>query len=208
MEITKIFTFEGSHVVRNCTSERCSHSIHGHSYKAEVTFESKHLDNAQMAYDFGLMKGTIKQFIDSMDHCHILCSADDEEYIKFIQRHNARWIMVPFNPSAEMLSIFIMRFVQFIMDHTITNNGEDKSLKVKNVTVWETATGRAKCDEEDVRSIWSDLWMMQICFSDGVLRDWSKDLKNMFFGKETGQKDTVANPKIKQQIKLDSKDKL
>ena len=166
MEITKIFRFEGSHVVRNCTSHRCSHSVHGHSYVCELTFEAKHLDNAQMAYDFGLMKGTIKEFIDSMDHCHIICDRDSEEYVKFFQEHNDRWIRVPFNPSAEMLSIFIMRWVQIIMDSTITNNGEDKSLKIKNVTVWETATGRAKCDEDDVNTIWSDLWLPVICFSE------------------------------------------
>lgn len=198
MEITKIFTFEGSHVVRNCSSDRCSHSVHGHSYKAEVTFEARKLDNAQMAYDFGLMKGTIKQFIDSMDHCHIICSADSEDYIKFFQDHNDRWILVPFNPSAEMISIFIMRWIQIIMCQTITNNGEDASLKVKNVTVWETATGRAKCDEDDIRYIWNDLWIPQICFSKGVTKDWGKDLKAIVFGEH----ETVTNPKVKQQINL------
>ena len=205
MEITKIFKFEGSHVVRNCSSHRCSHSVHGHSYVVEVTFEARHLDNAQMAYDFGLMKGTIKEFIDSLDHCHVICSADSEEYVKFFQNHNDRWIMVPFNPSAEMLSIFIMRWIQLIMDQTIKNNGEDKGLKVKNVTVWETATGRARCDEEDVLTIWTDLWIPTICFSSGVTKDWSKDLKAIVFG--DGSK-KVSNPKVKQQISLSSKDKV
>lgn len=198
MDITKIFTFEGSHIVRNCTSQRCSRSVHGHSYKVEITFSSRYLDNAQMVYDFGLMKGTIKEFIDSMDHCHVISAYDSEEYIKFFQDQNDRWIMIPFNPSAEMLSVFIMRMAQFIMEHTITNNGEDKSLKVKSVTVWETATGRATCTEEDVNYLWTDLWIPQICFSTGVLKDWSKDLKSMFFGQEGMH----SNPKVKQQINL------
>lgn len=204
MEITKIFTFEGSHVVRNCTSNRCAKSVHGHSYKVELTFEARHLDNAQMVYDFGLMKGTIKEFIDSLDHCHIICSNDSEEYVKFFQANNDRWIMVPFNPSAEMLSIFIMRWVQLILSQTITNNGEDKNLKIKNVTVWETATGRAKCDEQDVATIWSDLWILTTSFSAGVTKDWSKDLKAVVLG--DGSK-KVSNPKVKQQIILTSKDK-
>lgn len=204
MEITKIFTFEGSHIVRNCSSHRCSHSVHGHSYKVELTFEAKHLDNAQMAYDFGLMKGTIKEFIDSLDHCHVICSQDSEEYVKFFQQTNDRWVMVPFNPSAEMLSIFIMRWVQLILEQTNTNNGEDKNLKIKNVTVWETATGRAKCDEDDIRTIWTDLWIPTICFSSGVTKDWSKDLKAIVFGDGTKK---VNNPKVKQQIPLSSKDK-
>lgn len=205
MEITKIFKFEGSHVVRNCSSQRCSKSIHGHSYVVELTFEARHLDNAQMAYDFGLMKGTIKEFIDSLDHCHVICSNDSEEYVKFFQTHNDRWIMVPFNPSAEMLSIFIMRWVQIILEQTGMNNGEDKSLKIKNVTVWETATGRAKCDEQDVATIWTDLWIPQMCFSSGVMKDWSKDLKTIVLGDGTKK---VNNPKVKQQIVLTSKDKV
>lgn len=205
MEITKIFKFEGSHVVRNCSSHRCSHSVHGHSYVVELTFEARHLDNAQMAYDFGLMKGTIKEFIDSLDHCHVICSNDSEEYVKFFQTHNDRWIMVPFNPSAEMLSIFIMRWVQIILEQTGMNNGEDKSLKIKNVTVWETATGRAKCDEQDVATIWTDLWIPQMCFSSGVMKDWSKDLKTIVLGDGTKK---VNNPKVKQQIVLTSKDKV
>lgn len=200
MEITKIFKFEGSHVVRNCTSHRCSYSVHGHSYVTEITFESHTLDNAQMVYDFGLMKGTIKDFIDSFDHCHVICTADSPEYIKFFEDHNDRWIKVPFNPSAEMLSVFIMRAVQFIMEHTITTNGEDPGLKVKSVIVHETATGRAKCNEEDVKNLWNELWWLNLGFSDGVIRAWSKDLRKIFFEKDPEIK--VKNPTIKQQINL------
>lgn len=205
MDITKIFKFEGSHVVRNCTSQRCSKSVHGHSYVVEITFTGRQLDNAEMLYDFGLMKGTIKEFIDSMDHCHIISAFDSEEYIKFFQKHNDRWILVPFNPSAEMLSIFIMRMVQHIMDHTVTSNGEGPDLRVKSVTVHETATGRATCDEKDVKTLWNDLWMIQVGFSAGVIKDWSKTLKGMFFNfDEDGFLDahTVTNPTIKQQINL------
>ena len=94
-------------MVRNCTSKRCSHSVHGHSYKIEVEFEATRLDNAQMVMDFGLMKGSIKELIDSMDHCHIIADTESEEYINFFKAHNDRYIITPFNPSAEMLSVFI-----------------------------------------------------------------------------------------------------
>ena len=76
MVIRKEFRVESAHIVRNCTSERCSHSIHGHSAVIELFFESDQLDNAQMVMDFGLMKASIKQFIDSMDHCYLLCDKD------------------------------------------------------------------------------------------------------------------------------------
>ena len=99
MKIRKEFRVESAHIVRNCTSHRCSHSIHGHSAKIEVMLEGNKLDNAGMLYDFGLMKGTVKEFIDSMDHCYILCSEDSNEFKDFIKKTCDRWIEVPFNPS-------------------------------------------------------------------------------------------------------------
>ena len=41
MIIRKTYSIEGAHCVRNCTSERCSHSIHGHSAVIEVFLESR-----------------------------------------------------------------------------------------------------------------------------------------------------------------------
>ncbi len=60
MLIRKLFKFENAHIVRNCSSDRCKRSIHGHSYKVEVLLQANRLDHGQMVYDFGLMKGIIK----------------------------------------------------------------------------------------------------------------------------------------------------
>lgn len=60
MLIRKLFKFENAHVVRNCTSDRCKRSIHGHSYKVELLLKASKLDHGQMVYDFGLLKGVIK----------------------------------------------------------------------------------------------------------------------------------------------------
>ena len=196
MVITKIFNVESAHIVRNCTSHRCSHSIHGHSAKIELSLYSSELDNAGMVYDFGLMKGTIKEFIDSMDHCYILCKYDNPEFIKFIQENCDRWIMLPFNPSAEMLSLFVHKFSQNILDNTITNNGEGE-LEIYSVKYWETATGSATSSNDDINTIWNPLWETQISFSDGILKDWSNDLKNIIMKNKQ-----VSNPIIKQQIKI------
>lgn len=170
MKITKIFTVESSHIVRNCTSNRCSHSVHGHSYKIEVEFASRRLDNAGMVMDFGLMKSNIKNWIDTMDHCHIIWSKDTDEYKNFFKKHNERWIEVPFNPSAEMLSIWIFDTIAKMLQHTEFNNGE-RDVCVNSVTVHETATGRAMADQLDVDLTWRDEWDSQIKYSDGVIRD-------------------------------------
>lgn len=195
MIIRKRFRVESSHIVRNCTSERCSHSHHGHSAVIDVFFEGRKLDNAQMLMDFGLMKGTIKEFIDSMDHCALICTKDDPEYVDFFKKFNDRYILIPFNPSAEMLSIFIMYYINYILDHTTFNNGEGR-IRCVNVEYNETVTGMARCDEEDVINYFEPTWTNEIIFSDGVRRDWSKDLEDVLDGAN------INNPVIKQQINL------
>ena len=121
MKIRKEFRVESAHIVRNCTSHRCSHSIHGHSAVVEVFLESTYLDNAGMVYDFGLMKNSVKSFVDSMDHCYILCSKDDPAFKDFIKKSCHRWIELPFNPSAECLSMYLLYGIKRIMMNTRTN---------------------------------------------------------------------------------------
>ena len=195
MIIRKEFRVESAHIVRNCTSHRCSHSIHGHSAVIELLLEGNKLDNAGMLYDFGLLKGSVKEFIDSMDHCYLLCKNDNPEFIKFIQNTCDRWIMLPFNPSAELLSMFVHRFVQNIIDHTITNNGEGY-ISVNGVIYHETTTGYAQCNKEDIKNLWNNFWDIDVMFSKGVIKDWSNDLKSVVFDNKN-----IVNPIIKQQIK-------
>lgn len=194
MIIRKEFKVESAHIVRNCTSHRCSHSIHGHSAVIELFLQGTKLDNAHMLYDFGLMKGTVKEFIDSMDHCYILCSKDSVEFKNFIKSNCDRWIELPFNPSAEMLSVFLFKYIQHIFDYTDTSNGEGV-INVKAVRYHETVTGYAECDQNDVDAFWDFDW--EVDFSEGVMRDWSEDLKSILINC-----DAVTNPIIKQQIEL------
>jgi 6-pyruvoyltetrahydropterin/6-carboxytetrahydropterin synthase len=196
MIIRKKFNVESAHIVRNCTSERCSHSIHGHSAVIEVFLESNFLDNAQMVYDFGLMKSTIKQFVDSMDHCYLLCSQDSEEFKSFIKSTCDRWIELPFNPSAEMLSMFIFSGVSRILENTIFKNGEDY-VRVNSVRYSETDTGYAECNIMDVTRYNNVIDFDSIIYSEGVTKDWSNDLKSLIYDDET-----VCNPIVEQQITL------
>ena len=207
MLITKVFTVESAHIVRNCTSERCSHSIHGHSAKIEVAFEAKTLDNAQMVMDFGLMKNEIKKFIDSMDHCYLLCKYDSQEFKDFIKKSCDRWIELPFNPSAEMLSMFVMWGVDRILDNMKFNNGEGE-VSVFSVKYHETATGSAICTATDMNNIWNEMisrnpdeW--EIVFSPGIQMDWGLRSMNVMFGLPTQEESKmIVNPKIPMQIKL------
>lgn len=198
MKIRKKFNVESAHIVRNCTSERCSHSIHGHSAIIELFFESDTLDNAQMVVDFGLFKKDIKQIIDAMDHCYIVCNKERNEFQDFIKKECDRYISLPFNPSAEMLTLFIYHYVTKIIEHTTFRNGEYLP-RLTGVRYHETATGWAECDAHDYENLWKPEYNSQIEFSEGIRKEWSNELRAIVDGDEDAM---IVNPVIEQQIEL------
>lgn len=176
MIIRKKYRVEMGHIVRNCSSKRCSHSMHGHSAVIEVLLEGNHLDKAGMLYDFGLMKGSVKQFIDMFDHCFVYWNMDDREYISHIISDSDRWISLPFNPTAEMLSIFFMDAINRIIHNTIKLNGEDNDLHCCGVIYHETESGYAQCCEADLETMWDENNFYRIGLSDAVREDINPDL--------------------------------
>lgn len=155
MKIRKLFKFEAMHIVRNCSSKRCKESLHGHSYKVEVFLTGKGLDNGQMIYDFGLLKSSVGKYIDLFDHCWHYWNKESEYFKDFIHKVNARWIELPFSPSAENYSIFFLKVINFILDHTEKLNGE-KNIKCIGVRVHETDTGYAESELSDLK--WHDYY--------------------------------------------------
>jgi len=178
--IRKLFKFENAHIVRNCTSRRCSRSIHGHSYKVEVKLSSNFLDNGEMVYDFGLMKLNIKELIDSFDHAITLWSKDDEEYKNFAKKFSERWIELPVNPSAEQFSRVFFVIIDRVLELTDFKNGE-KEVKLHSVIVHETDTGYAECFREDAYNFenMGEIKLEDIIFSERIKEEWSdKNLWN------------------------------
>ncbi len=151
MIIRKLFKFENAHIVRGCSSVKCRSSLHGHSYKVELLFESNFLDNGQMVYDFGLMKQNMKDIIDCFDHAIAIWSGDEEKYITDMQTHSQRWVLLPVSPSAEQFSRVIFVLIDNLLTLTTTINGE-KEVKLNSVIVHETATGYAQAFREDAYS--------------------------------------------------------
>jgi 6-pyruvoyltetrahydropterin/6-carboxytetrahydropterin synthase len=149
MLIRKLFKFENAHIVRGCSTRRCSHSIHGHSYKVELLLEAHALDNGQMVYDFGLLKGHVHDLIDAFDHSVTLWSGDDPDYIASMQRYSERWVIVPVSPSAEQFSRLFFRLVDTALQRTEMRNGESNDVRLFSVIVHETETGYAQCFRED-----------------------------------------------------------
>jgi len=173
MIIRKLFKFENAHIVRGCSTLKCRSSLHGHSYKVELLFESNFLDNGQMVYDFGLMKQNMKALIESFDHSIALWSEDDKEYIKDMKKHSQRWVELPVSPSAEQFSRVIFLMIDRVLKLTSTLNGE-REVKLHSVIVHETETGYAQCFKEDAYSKnMGQIALEDIFFSDAVVEDWS-----------------------------------
>lgn len=173
MIIRKLFKFENAHVVRGCSTQRCRASIHGHSYKVEVLFESAYLDHGQMVYDFGLMKQGIKELIDSFDHAVAIWDGDDAEYIEAMKAHSNRWAMLPVSPSCEQFSRVMFVMIDKLVWFTKMVNGE-KMVRLSSIIVHETETGYAQCFREDAYSELMGLIKLEdIHFSDEVRQGWS-----------------------------------
>ncbi|NOZ90714.1 MAG: 6-carboxytetrahydropterin synthase [Epsilonproteobacteria bacterium] len=173
MIIRKLFKFENAHIVRNCSTQRCSQNLHGHSYTVEVLLESNYLDNGQMVYDFGLTKLYIKELIDSFDHAITLWSGDSSEYITDMKKHSNRWIELPVSPSAEQFCRVIFLIIERVLKCTGMVNGE-KNVELHSIIVHETQTGYAQGFKEDAHSkLMGKIDLEDIIFSKQIQNEWS-----------------------------------
>jgi len=176
MVIRKLFKFENAHIVRGCSSVKCRSSLHGHSYKVELLFESNFLDHGQMVYDFGLMKQNMKALVESFDHAVTLWNGDDKEYINAMKKHSDRWVELPVSPSAEQFSRVIFLMIEKLLTLTATKNGE-KEVQLQSVIVHETDTGYAQCFKEDAHSKnMGIIELEKILFSQEIRDEWSDSL--------------------------------
>ena len=198
MLIRKLFKFENAHIVRNCTSDRCKRSIHGHSYKVELLLKASKLDHGQMVYDFGLLKGVIKELFDSFDHAICYWQKDDPEYIAACQTFSARWIALPVSPSAEQFSRIFFYLAQQVLHSTTTQNGEG-DVEVYSVIVHETDTGYAQSFIEDIENEQMGILNLdQIIFSEQVQAEWSDP--QMYDNLKKGVR--FQNPNVELQVNI------
>lgn len=173
MLIRKLFSFEASHIVRNCSSVRCKYSLHGHSFKVELFLEAHRFDRGQMVYDFGLLKGPVRELIDSFDHAFLFWNRDKPEFVDGIKKFSRRWVSLPVSPTVEQLSRVLFVLLDKALANTRTANGEG-DVKVHSVILHETATGSAQCFRKDAFSaVLGRIALKDVLFSEGIQREWS-----------------------------------
>ena len=191
MIIRKLFKFENAHIVRNCSTVRCRENIHGHSYRVEVLLESNYLDHGQMVYDFGLMKRSIKELIESFDHSITLWSEDKTSYLDDMKKHSSRWVELPVSPSAEQFSRVIYLMVERILACTEMVNNE-RDITLHSIVVHETDTGYAQGFKDDAHSeLMGTIDLKNIVFSQQIKNEWS----NPNLWNELLNNELMQNPK-------------
>lgn len=179
MIIRRSFRFCAAHVVRNCTSRRCSSSLHGHNYLVEIFVSADSLDNAGMILDFGIFKNEIADFIDGFDHGHHIWDRESQDMQKFVQENFARYVFLDRNPSAENYALIFLFFITKFIEATSFGNNEGK-ICVESVRVHETDHGYAEAFKSDLDNprFCEGLSLDSVTFSQAILEEW-KDKQMM-----------------------------
>ncbi|MBI4370671.1 MAG: 6-carboxytetrahydropterin synthase [Elusimicrobia bacterium] len=175
MIIRKLYRFEAAHIVRDCSSERCRLSLHGHSFRCELLLTADRLDRGQMVYDFGLLKGLVGDFLDGFDHAVLFWEREAPAFRRAMKTHSARWVQLPVSPTAEQLARLIFVGCQAFLDATDKVNG-DQTARVHSVILHETETGYAQCFRADVDAAQDAIDLRRVIWADAVKADW-KDPK-------------------------------
>lgn len=155
IKITKQFEVEMAHLVRDAYSKRCAYSMHGHSYKIDITFALPahlELNKGGMVCDFGVIKDFIFPFIDRYDHAAYLWDQEPYELKEFFIENFERVIIGPLNSSCENLSKIFFSIVAAKLKELQECDDQYPSyiadVYVSEVTVHETRTGKATCDTD------------------------------------------------------------
>lgn len=126
-KVTKCLYFEAAHFLRGY--EGACQNLHGHSYKLEITFGAKNLDELGMVIDFKRIKEYAEETLKEYDHTCL--------------NHLGGYETV--NPTAERLAkvIFERMRAELACDDAVENH-----VRVLSVRVWETRDSYAEYTEE------------------------------------------------------------
>ena len=150
MQVTKEIKFEAAHRLRHHLGA-CS-NLHGHSYRLQVTLEGE-IQRSGMVVDFGDVSRILKEIVDEgkwsgadeevpWDHSVILNI--DDPLLKGVAQHTGRVIVLPCEPTAEMMVDMFASMIQGALDHEGKHH-----CRVRRVRLWETEKSCAEWDVYD-----------------------------------------------------------
>lgn len=144
--ITKHFEFEASHRLAKLPYDSACKNLHGHTYKVNVTIETKDLDKCDMVIDFTNLK-SCKAFIDkNLDHSLIMSSDDKDLINEIVRNQNSPLYLTKHFIMPNDWNVTAERFAELIADHVnfecVQFLLKDRILKVI-VDVFETTNNKA-----------------------------------------------------------------
>jgi 6-pyruvoyltetrahydropterin/6-carboxytetrahydropterin synthase len=127
--ITRRLEFDAGHRVWGHEG-KCNH-IHGHRYVAEITVETRRLDDLGRVVDFGEVKRRVGEWVDAnWDHNLLLNSADPyvEAGLHTYAESRQPFVFTNENPTAEVIAEYLFSVTESIL----------AEFTVKRVRVYET----------------------------------------------------------------------
>lgn len=140
MKITKIFTFDSSHMLDGHDG-KCQ-NLHGHTYTLEITVADSLIQGGAkdgMVMDFSDLKAIVKRtIIEPFDHAFIYNGNNPREsqIAALLEGWNMKTLRLDFRTTAENMSVE--------MFGRLKNAG----LPVSRVCLWETPTSCAEYEGE------------------------------------------------------------
>jgi 6-pyruvoyltetrahydropterin/6-carboxytetrahydropterin synthase len=139
IRITKEFTFEAAHMLKNY--DGLCRNIHGHSYRLSVTIIGEIIKDPNnpklgMVMDFGDLKRIVHtNIIEVYDHALVVNADESDKKKEHIMAGTTKVIFTPFQPTCENM---VADFAGIIMKHL------PEHLKLYSVRLYETANSFAE----------------------------------------------------------------
>ena len=197
-----------SHIVLNCSSDRCRRTYHSHSPLVEIFIDGSSLDNAGMIVDFGLL-GNFKKFLKMFYNTLMLWDKDPlkdkiiEEYSEEVElpKNVLRYIILPFNPSAELLALYFHTIMRRIIKRTEFKNGESSDIDIIKVRYHETKTGYAESEVKLLDSFEAEYDLNSVYISPAVVEIDNPDLLKIKYIMNGSENITFSNPDVELKVK-------
>lgn len=144
MKITKIFTFDASHMLDGHDG-KCQ-NLHGHTYRLEITVADGLIQGGakdSMVMDFTDFKAIVKrELLDGFDHAFLYDGGNEREtqIATLLEGWNMKTMRLDGRTTAENMSMMMFSRLK------------QAGLKVCSVKLWETPSSCAEYEGEDGRN--------------------------------------------------------
>lgn len=146
--VTRKIEWDAAHRLKNNRS-KCA-TLHGHRYVALITVRAEGLNDSDQVVDFSIVKSLVGSWVDTnWDHTTILNQLDGSMIealrVTHTEPYHRRIVLVPGDPTAELLAVLLLRKSQELLDGHRSRNG----LVIERVRLYETPNCYAEVSISD-----------------------------------------------------------